>query len=64
LKIKTDGIDFEPEFTAKLLKRKIKIFEVPITFNPRNYTQGKKIKLPDAVEATWTLIKIHFLKSD
>jgi len=57
LKIKTDEIDFEPEFTAKLLNRKIKIFEVPITFNPRSYTQGKKIKLHDTVETTWTLKK-------
>lgn len=64
LLIKAEGFDFKPEFTEKLLKRKIKIFEVPITFNPRNYTQGKKIKFHDAVEAVWTLIKIRFLKSD
>jgi len=64
LQIKADGFDFEPEFTAKLLKRKIKIFEVPITFNPRNYTQGKKIKFLDAIEALWTLIRIRFQKSE
>jgi hypothetical protein len=64
LQIKTEGVDFELEFTAKLLKRKIKIFEVPITFNQGSYTQGKKIKFPDGVEAIWTLIKIRFLKSE
>ena len=63
LQIKADGFDFEPEFTAKLLKRKIKIYEVPITFTPRNYKQGKKIKFYDALVAVWTLIKVRFLES-
>jgi len=53
--------DFEPEFTAKILKRKVRIFEVPITFNPRDYTEGKKIKLKDAFEAVWTLVKYRFV---
>lgn len=53
--------DFEPEITAKLLKRKIRIFEVPITFNPREYSEGKKIGLKDAFEAVWTLLKYRFV---
>ena len=53
--------DFEPEFTAKVLKRKYRIFEVPISFNPRDYSQGKKIKLKDAFEAVWTLLKYRFV---
>jgi glycosyltransferase involved in cell wall biosynthesis len=53
--------DFEPEFTAKMLKRHMRIFEVPITFNPRDYSEGKKIKLKDAFEAVWTLIKYRFI---
>lgn len=53
--------DFEPEFTAKILKRKYRIFEVPITFNPRDYSEGKKIGLSDAFEAIWTLIKYRFV---
>ncbi|MGB7874043.1 MAG: glycosyltransferase family 2 protein [Anaerolineales bacterium] len=53
--------DFEPEFTAKILKRKYRIFEVPISFNPRDYTEGKKIKLKDAFEAVWTLFKYRFV---
>jgi glycosyltransferase involved in cell wall biosynthesis len=53
--------DFEPEFTAKVLKRKYRIFEVPITFNPRDYSEGKKIKLKDAFEAVWTLLKYRFV---
>jgi glycosyltransferase involved in cell wall biosynthesis len=55
------GFEFEPEFTAKILKRKLRIFEVPITFNPRDYTEGKKIKAKDAFIAMWTLFKYRFV---
>jgi glycosyltransferase involved in cell wall biosynthesis len=53
--------NFEPEFTAKILKRKVRIYEVPIRFTPRDYHEGKKIKLIDAFEAVWTLIKYRFV---
>ncbi len=53
--------DFEPEITAKLLKRNARIFEVPISFNPREYSEGKKIGLKDAFQAVWTLIKYRFV---
>jgi len=59
--IRANSFNFEPEFTAKVLKRKYRIFEVPITFNPRDYTQGKKIKLHDAFEAIWAIIKYRFV---
>ena len=59
--IHANSFNFEPEFTAKILKRKYRIFEVPITFNPRDYSQGKKIKLHDAFEAVWALIKYRFV---
>ncbi len=57
LTIHARRFDFEPEFTAKILKRKVRIFEVPISFNPRDYSEGKKIKLHDAFIAVWTLLK-------
>jgi len=60
--LRSNSFDFEPEFTAKILKRKFRIFEVPITFNPREYSEGKKIKLQDAFEAVWTLIKYRFVE--
>ena len=53
--------DFEPEFTAKVLKRHYRIYEIPISFNPRDYSEGKKIKLHDAFEAVWTLLKYRFM---
>jgi glycosyltransferase involved in cell wall biosynthesis len=58
--LRANRFDFEPEFTAKILKRKIRVFEVPITFNPRDYSEGKKIKLSDAFEALWALVKYRF----
>lgn len=53
--------EFEPEFTAKILKRHIRIYEVPIAFNPRDYSEGKKIKMRDAFEAVWALFKYRFV---
>ena len=61
MKLRAKRFDFEPEFTAKVLKQKYRIFEVPISFNPRDYSQGKKIKLRDAFEAVWTLLKYRFV---
>lgn len=53
--------EFCPEVTAKILKRKIPIKEVPISYNPRNKANGKKIGFRDGVEAIWTLIKYRFV---
>jgi glycosyltransferase involved in cell wall biosynthesis len=61
LKLKAKRFDFEPEFTAKILKRKVRIYEVPIAFTPRDYDEGKKIGLKDAFHAVWTLIKYRFI---
>jgi len=61
LNLKAKRFDFEPEFTAKILKRKVRIYEVPITFTPRDYEEGKKIGLRDAFQAVWTLIKYRFV---
>jgi len=61
IRIRSNSFDFEPEITAKLLKKKVRIFEVPITFNPRDYTDGKKIGFVDAVAAFWALLKFRFI---
>jgi glycosyltransferase involved in cell wall biosynthesis len=54
------GFEFEPEFTAKLLKRNVRVYEVPIRFNPREYSEGKKIKMSDGFVAVWSLFKYRF----
>lgn len=53
--------EFEPEFTAKVLKQGYRIYEVPISFTPRDYDEGKKIGIRDAFEAIWALIKYRFV---
>jgi glycosyltransferase involved in cell wall biosynthesis len=53
--------DFEPEFTAKVLKQGIRIYEVPISYNGREWHEGKKIKWTDAPIALWTLVKYRFV---
>jgi glycosyltransferase involved in cell wall biosynthesis len=53
--------DFEPEITAKVLKRGHRIFEVPISYFGREYREGKKIGLKDAFIAVWTLLKYRFV---
>jgi len=52
--------EFEPEITAKILKRGIRIYEVPISYYGREYEEGKKITGWDAIPALWTLIKYRF----
>jgi glycosyltransferase involved in cell wall biosynthesis len=59
--LRANRFDFEPEFTAKILKRKVRVFEVPISFNPRDYDEGKKIGIIDAFQAVWTLLKFRFM---
>ena len=61
IKLQANRFDFEPEFTAKILKRKENIYEVPISFNPRDYIEGKKIKMKDAFIAIWVLLKYRFV---
>jgi len=60
-KLLSRGFEFEPEITAKLLKKGYKIFEIPITTSPRGYKQGKKISaFRDGPKALWTLVKHRF----
>lgn len=60
IELKSEGFEFCPEITAKVAKRKIKIKEVPISYNPRTKKQGKKIKIKDGIIAIWTLFKYKF----
>lgn len=61
LDLQSRGFDFCPEVTAKVLKRKIKIYEVPINYYPRSKKEGKKINaVKDGLIAVWTLLKYRF----
>ncbi len=55
--LKSDRFEIEPELTAKILKKGINIHEVPISFAPRGFYEGKKINWRDGIIALWTLVK-------
>ena len=57
LTFKCDRFGFEPEFTAKVAKNNFRIYEVPISYNGRDYSEGKKITWKDGVAAIWYIIK-------
>lgn len=61
LPLRSRRFEFEPEVTAKVLKRGHRIYEVPITYTGREYTEGKKITWKDGPIAAWTLIKYRFV---
>jgi glycosyltransferase involved in cell wall biosynthesis len=62
LNLESDGFEFCPEVTAKIGKRKIKIYDIPISYNARGKGEGKKIKWKDGFIAMKTLIKYKFKK--
>ena len=53
--------EFEPEVTAKILRRGIRIYEVPISYTGREFDEGKKITWRDGFVALWTLVKYRFV---
>jgi glycosyltransferase involved in cell wall biosynthesis len=61
MRLHSRRFDFEPEVTAKVLKRGIRIFEVPISYYGREYSEGKKIGTKDGFIAIWTLLKYRFV---
>lgn len=60
LELRSDRFDIEPEITAKILKRGIRIYEVPISYMGREFDEGKKITWRDGFAALWTLVKFRF----
>jgi len=61
LNLQGEGFEIDGELVAKLLKLKECIYEVPITYHPRNRQQGKKIKVGDGARWFWQIIKHRFL---
>lgn len=57
--IKENRFGFEPEITAKVTDKKIKIYEVPISYNPRTNEEGKKIGFKDGLRAICCIVKYH-----
>lgn len=61
IKLRSRGFEFEPEITAKFLKKGYKIVEVPINVKPRTYKEGKKIGFWDGIATIWAILKYKFV---
>jgi glycosyltransferase involved in cell wall biosynthesis len=55
--LKSNRFGFEPEFTAKVARKKLRVFEVPISYSGRTYEEGKKIGLKDAFQALYCIVR-------
>jgi glycosyltransferase involved in cell wall biosynthesis len=60
LTFRENRFGFEPEFTAKIAKLRCRIYEVPISYSGRDYTEGKKIGWKDGIAAIYFIIKYRF----
>ena len=60
LTLESDGFGIEPELTAKIFKRRYRVYEVPITYDGRGFEEGKKITWRDGLVALWVLVKNRF----
>ena len=61
--IKEDRFGFEPEVTAKVAKMKCNVYEVPISYYPRSYNEGKKIGVRDGFRAIYCILKYNLFDS-
>ena len=61
LDIKSKDFMVEAEITAKVFKKKLKVYEVPISYYGRSYSEGKKIRWYHGISAIWALIKYKFI---
>ena len=59
--LRAERFEFEPEVTAKILRRGVRIYEVPISYTGREFDEGKKITWRDGFIALWTLVKYRFV---
>lgn len=62
LKLKSYGFEIEAEITGKLALKGFKVMEIPINYNPRKYTEGKKINWLDVIKGTLVLFRLRFGK--
>ena len=60
LNLKAKRFDFEPEITAKIIKKGYKIIEIPIIYNSSSFKEGKKITWRDGIKALYILLKYRF----
>lgn len=61
IKLESDRFGFEPEITAKVARLKVRVMELPISYYPRNYLEGKKITWKDGVAALRHILYFNFV---
>jgi glycosyltransferase involved in cell wall biosynthesis len=59
LDLREDDFAIEPEITAKVCKRRLRLYEVPIAYYGRTYEEGKKITWRDGFKAVWVLVRVR-----
>jgi glycosyltransferase involved in cell wall biosynthesis len=59
LRLTSDRFGFEPEFTARVARMGVRIYEVPISYHGRTYAEGKKIGWKDGFEAIWCILRFN-----
>jgi len=62
IELKCNRFGFEPEFTAKVARLKLRIYEVPVSYYGRTYAEGKKITWKDGVAALWWIARFGLFK--
>jgi len=60
LDLREDDFAIEPEITAKVCKRKLRVYELPISYYGRSYAEGKKITWRDGFKAVFVLVRVRF----
>ena len=60
--LKSDRFGFEPEISARVARRKLRVYEVPVSYFPRTYAEGKKITWKDGVDALARIVWFRFAK--
>ena len=59
LRLTSSRFGFEPEFTARVARMGVRIYEVPISYHGRTYAEGKKIGWKDGFEAIWCILRFN-----
>ena len=61
LELRENGFGIEPEITGKICKRQLRIYELPISYYGRTYSEGKKITWRDGFKAVWVLVRVRVI---
>jgi len=60
IRLRSNRFGFEPEITAKIARRQVRIYEVPVRYDGRDYAEGKKIRWTDGLRALWCVVYFAF----